>query len=91
MEPINPGMKVRIQCKVKSRPFPGERLVMFDTLDGPISGFVKENELVADRWKWFIIGIVQSVERDYLAVNLSGSFFTTNGIAHLSREMAMAA
>lgn len=91
MEKIEPGIKIQIPCDVQPGPFSGERLVTFDTLDGPISGFVKENDLKSRNGKWSIEGIVQSVEADHLVVKVRGSFFTTNGIANVSKEMAMAA
>ena len=91
MKSIKPGAKIQIQCEVKPGPFSGERLITFDTLDGPISGFVKEDDLVSRSGSWLIAGIVQSIEKDYLVVKVRGSFFTTNGIANVSKEMAMAA
>jgi hypothetical protein len=91
MDKINPGNKLQIPCDVQPGPFSGERLITFDTLDGPISGFVKEDTLTSKNGKWFIEGVVQSVETDHLVVKVRGSFFTTNGIANVSKEMAMAA
>jgi hypothetical protein len=91
MEKIRPGMRIQIPCEVKPGPFSGERLITFETLDGPISGFVKETALKPNDGKWFIDGTVQSVEEDHLVVKVKGSFFTTNGIANVSKEMAMAA
>jgi hypothetical protein len=91
MEQIRPGMRIQIPCEVKPGPFSGERLITFDTLDGPISGFVKEDAIKSTKSAWFIEGTVQSVEEDHLVVKVKGSFFTTNGIANVSKEMAMAA
>ena len=91
MKLFKPGARVQIRCDVKPGPFSAERLVTFNTLDGPISGFVRETDLTSDEGQWFIGGIVKSVESDYLVVKVRGSFFTTNGIANVSREMAMAA
>lgn len=91
MKPIAPGDRVQIKCEVKPGPFSGERLVTFDTLDGLISGFVREKDLTDNGGEWFIGGVVKSVESDHLVVKVRGSFFTTNGIANVSRDMAMAA
>ena len=91
MEQIRPGMRIQIPCEVKPGPFSGERLITFDTLDGAISGFVKEDGLKSNKGGWFIEGTVQAVEEDHLVVKVKGSFFTTNGIANVSKEMAMAA
>ena len=91
MKPIAPGDRVQIKCDVKPGPFSGERLVTFDTLDGLISGFVREADLTGSGGGWLISGVVQSVETEHLVVKVRGSFFTTNGIANVSRDMAMAA
>jgi hypothetical protein len=91
MEQIIPGMRIQIPCEVKPGPFSGERLITFDTIDGHVSGFVKESALTARDGKSYIDGIVRSVENDYLVVMVKGSFFTTNGLANVSKDMAMAA
>jgi hypothetical protein len=91
MEKIKTGTIIQILCEVQPGPFSGERLITFETLDGPISGFVKENALTSKNGKWSIEGTIQSVEADRLVVKVRGSFFTTNGIANVSKEMAMAA
>jgi hypothetical protein len=91
MKPFKPGARVQIRCEVKPGPFSAERLITFDTLDGPISGFVRETELSSDKGQWFIDCVVKSVETDHLVVKVRGSFFTTNGIANVSTEMAMVA
>jgi len=88
---IGPGDKVRIQCDVRPGPFSGERLISFESLEGIISGFVKERELEAVGGEWYISGVVQEVHQEDVVVKVRGSFFTTNGIASMSRNLAVAA
>jgi hypothetical protein len=88
---ISAGAKINIRCEVRPGPFSGEKLVSFSSLEGPISGFVKERELTLVGEKWLLNGIVQEVFRDSILVKVRGSFFTTNGIASISRDLAIAA
>lgn len=89
------GMKVGdvigIQCTVQPGPFSGERLVSFDTIDGPISGFVREADLKQIDDQWYIRAVILGIHDDVLAVRVRGSFFTTNGLASVERRYAMAA
>lgn len=87
------GNHIAIPCEVKPGPFSEERLISFDSLDGPISGFVLDDELKKRRGddRWLVRGRVVSVSPDLIKVWIEGSFFTTNGLATISREMAMAA
>ena len=87
------GDLVGIPCEVKPGPFSGERLISFDSLDGPVSGFVLEEELKKQRGddQWLVRGRVLSVKPDEIEVWIDGSFFTTNGLATISQEMAVAA
>jgi hypothetical protein len=91
MGKIERGSNIRIKCQVKPRPFAGEHLVAFETLDGLISGFVRDRDLISDQSGWFLHGVVQRVEPLSITVRVPGSFFTTNGIAVIQRETAMAA
>jgi hypothetical protein len=91
MAQIKPGDEIGIQCEVTNGPFTGERLISFGTTDGPVSGFVRESELKQDGSHWLVRAIVLGVEADSIAVRVQGSFFTTNGIATIPREMALAA
>jgi hypothetical protein len=91
MEQIRPGMKIKIPCKVRPGPFSDDRLITLNTVDGYISGFVKEKDLITKDGKQFIGGVVQLIETHHLVVMVKGSFFTTNGIANIPRETAMAA
>lgn len=85
------GDFVGVVCEVQPGPFSDERLVTLDTIDGPISGFVKETELRVNSGKWEVRGKVQEVRAGTLKVLIFGSFFTTNGTAHISTSLAMVA
>lgn len=86
------GDEIGIPCEVKPGPFEEERLVSFETLDGTITGFVSANDLKQiDRGRWLIHAVVIKIEGDVVTVRVRGSFFTTNGLATIHREMAMAA
>jgi hypothetical protein len=91
-----PGIKVGdvigVQCRVQPGPFSEERLVSFDTVDGPVSGFVREANLREVEGQWFVRAVVQGIhDEDILEVRVRGSFFTTNGLANVERRFAMAA
>jgi hypothetical protein len=89
MADFKPGQTVVIPCDVKSGAFPGEFLITFDTVDGPVSGFVNQDKIlnVKDD-KGYIKGAVEAVSDDTVTVWVRGSFFTTTGLAYLSHEWA---
>ena len=92
MKGLKVGRNIRVPCTVQPGPFSEERLVSFDTVDGPVTGFVREEDvkqLGGDQW--FIKATVLSFDKDIVEVRVDGSFFTTNGIATISRGMALAA
>jgi hypothetical protein len=91
MDQIKPGDEIGIHCDVTKGPFSGEHLISFDTIDGPVSGFVRENELRKEEKDWFVRAVVLRLDGDVVEVLVQGSFFTTNGIATIPREMALAA
>lgn len=84
------GQLVKVPCTVKPGPFSEERLVSFDSLHGPISGFVRTNNLKFDS-EWLVCGTILTVDKDVVEVMVDGSFFTTNGIAYIAKERALAA
>lgn len=91
MSEMNVGDVIGIQCDVRPGPFSGERMVTFDTIDGPVSGFVREPDLKKTDSQWYIRAVIQEIEDDVLHVRVKGSFFTTNGLAAVQRRYAMAA
>lgn len=84
MSELTPGEKIYIPSTVQGGPFVGERLVTIETKEGPISGFVPGDCVIERTDGSFIMGVVKSVTEDTLTVLLSGSFFTTTGLAFLS-------
>jgi hypothetical protein len=85
------GQEVWIPCKVQPGPFSDEPLVTFESVDGPVTGFLNRDELRETASQTSVRGIVRSIERDYITVWIKGSFFTTNGLANVPAGLAMAA
>lgn len=83
------GQHAWIACKVQPGPFSDEPLVTIESIDGPVTGFVRSDELSADQTK--VRGIVRGIEEDHIEVWIRGSFFTTNGLTNVPAGLAMAA
>lgn len=89
MPDFAPGQLIRIRCEVQKGAFPTEMMVTFDTVDGPISGFVRsENVEQIEGDEGYIRGVVKEVSGEILTVMVYGSFFTTNGLAYLKQDWA---
>lgn len=85
------GQTVQIRCDIQPGAFPTEYLVTFQTNEGPVSGFVRGEQIShAETDKGYIFATVQGVSEDTLTVMVRGSFFTTTGLAHLSTAWANA-
>ena len=82
------GQEVGIPCEKAQGAFPGESLVSFETVDGPLSGFVNTEELIVFQDQTFLPGVVKEVTRESVAVWVKGSFFTTTGLAYLAADWA---
>ena len=83
------GNVVRIPVTVRPGAFINERFISLESLSGMISGFVSaENVLDVDGDRGFIQGTVLDVKQDTVVVRIKGSFFTTTGLAVLSRDWA---
>lgn len=91
MGAINIGEAIQIPCEVKPGPFSDEKLISFDTLDGVVSGFVDEGDVLERDGAHYILGLVKSITSDQIVVMVRGSFFQTNGIATVARSVACAA
>jgi hypothetical protein len=91
MPKVKVGQQIGIPCEVKPGPFTGERLISVEAVEGIVSGFVQESELKEKDGQWFVRGQVLEVKDDLIQVWIEGSFFTTNGLATIPQEMAMAA
>ena len=89
MTRLERGEEVRIPCDVKQGAFPDEHLITIDTISGPVSGFVTSDKILRlEGETGYIQGVVQDVTEDTVIVWMRGSFFTTTGLAYLSREWA---
>ena len=66
-------------------------MVTVETVNGPVTGFVATDELKAKDGVELVRGIVRDLAKDHVEVWIRGSFFTTNGLANVRRELAMAA
>ena len=66
-------------------------MITFDTVEGPISGFVRASDLKEIKLQWYVRAVIQAIKDDVLEVRVRGSFFTTNGLATVQRRYAMAA
>lgn len=92
MQQLKPGLVIGVPCEVQKGPFSGEHLISFETVDGPISGFVRDENLKIEGKKAYIRAeIKRLLDNNIMEVLVAGSFFTTNGIATIPQEMALAA
>jgi hypothetical protein len=83
------GQAVEILCEVQPGPFPRELLVTFQSIEGPVSGFVGEDTLRrVDGETGYLGAIVREVSDEALTVLVKGAFFTTTGLAYLARDWA---
>jgi len=86
MPKFKPGDAVAVPAVVQQGAFLGEYLVTVSTQTGPVSGFVRERDFVEPQ-KTIQAVVLESTDHS-LAVQLSGSYFTTNGLAKFSAEWA---
>jgi hypothetical protein len=89
MASYTPNQSVLIRCEIQAGPFPMETLVTFQTMDGPVSGFVRsDNVRKLTGGEGYINATVKDVSAETVTVVVEGSFFTTNGLAYLNRAWA---
>lgn len=81
------GTRIPVHCSVSQGAFLDEYLITIDTTEGSISGFIDSREVFTDEDGHYVNGIVQEIKGDKIVIMLPGSFFTTTGIAHFSRDM----
>lgn len=86
MKKVSKGDFLYIPVEVGGGAFLGECVISFETLEGPVSGFINKNEVINRGDINFIPAVVLDVESDRIQVRLQGSFFTTTGLAHISSE-----
>ncbi len=75
------GEAVAVPCDVRPGAFPGEFLVTVHTLSGPVSGFARAEDMA--EMSAALHGVVQAARPEAVEVKLSGTFFTTNGLAEI--------
>lgn len=86
------GQQVWIRCTVQPGPFSDEPLVTIESIEGPVSGFIARDEIrEGPSGEHRVRGAVRSIERTFVEVWIQGSFFTTNGLANVRPELAVAA
>lgn len=83
MPTFSEGDVVGVPCTIQLGPFPDEKLITVETIEGPISGFVKVSNLtINDEESGIVPGTVVAVSSDYITVKIAASFFTTaQGVA----------
>lgn len=92
MAQLKPGLVIDIPCEVLKGPFSGEHMISVETVDGPISGFVTDENVKIEGGKAYVRAEVRRlISADVVEVMVAGSFFTTNGIATIPQKMALAA
>ena len=79
------GETIRIPVQVQPGPFSTERLVSFDSSDGPVSGFVPVDQILDVEGAKFIEATVVRISSGTVSVRLRGSFFTTTGLANIKQ------
>ncbi|MCI0450939.1 MAG: hypothetical protein L0Z51_00960 [Candidatus Latescibacteria bacterium] len=82
------GDLVGVPCTTKPSPFPGERMVGIETKKGPISGFIREDDLLEIKGVPHVRGIVVGFLEDTVFVEVRGSYFTTTGLAEFEKIWA---
>ena len=85
------GELVGAPCSIQRGPFPDEHLVMVETEDGTIWGFVQQSNLQmkdgSDMTRGYIKSAVVEGARESILVRMFGSFFTTAlGLASVKRN-----
>jgi hypothetical protein len=83
------GQQVGIPCDVGHGAFAEEYLVTLITVEGPVSGFVSQENLIeTEAGKGLLKGVVVELEEETVTVKVRGSFFTTTGLAYLPKDWA---
>jgi hypothetical protein len=86
MMKINTGEIIGVPCSIHPGPFPHERFVLVNAADGPVTGFADQTDLrIEDNERGLLKAIVLDASQDNVKVHLFGSFFRTNGLAHVPR------
>ena len=87
MEDIRQGDTVSLNAQFETGAFPDDVLVTFKTVDGDVSGFVKQGNAVRDvGGKPVLIGQVQDITDSILTLFIRGSFFTNSGFVKIRSD-----
>ena len=83
------GDEISVPCDIGRGAFPGEFLVTLESVSGPLSGFVKEEEIICrEESNGLVRATIHGFSEDTLSIWIKGSFFQTTGLAHLPQEWA---
>lgn len=63
-------------------------MVGIETKKGPISGFIKEEDLLLIKGSEYVRGVVVGFLDDTVFVEVRGSYFTTTGLAEFEKIWA---
>ncbi len=85
---LKPGDRIAINSDVAPGAFPGEFLVTISTATGPLSGFVREDQILRGGDQPALIATVRNVTGSTIGIWLQGSFFTSTGLANLATDWA---
>jgi len=81
------GDTVALRADFEKGAFPGEYIVAFPSIEGPVSGFVKEPSAVLKEGdNVFLVGTVTEINGPTLTLFVRGSFFTNAGYIKLDGE-----
>ena len=86
MTKFEAGETVAIPATIQPGAFSGEYLVTVATRSGPVSGFVRDQDIAEPNKT--IHATVRESTSAWLSVQLAGSYFTTNGLAEFAPEWA---
>lgn len=81
---ISPGDAIFVPISVENGAFPKESLITIETINGPVSGFIRSDEIEMKHGNPFVKAVVLEVSDEAITVRLKGSFFTTTGLAYIS-------
>ncbi len=89
MAKLEPGQLISIPCKVFPGAFNHEAMVIIDTMEGEVSGFIRRDDFIRiEDDRGFVKAHIVDVTTETITVLLKGSFFTTTGLAEFSPEWA---
>ena len=85
MSDLHPGDTVALRAQFEKGAFPDEYLVTFPSLEGQISGFVREpNAVHRDGEQLYLRGRIEAIGNAAVTIFVRGSFFTNSGFFTLN-------